>query len=307
MKTIKLTIFLTILTVLFARQANAQSVSLSLTPPILEAVVKPGEEVSQLYTLTNDANESIFTSHIIPFSSSDEFGNVSLGKDLNEYDPFESRYWFHFNQSDVPLGQKFYLTKGERKNFNLSVKVPDDAPQGDYYFSLVFQTEPEGIGVKQGLVAQVKIASNILLTVSKDGLVDRQAKIEEFSAPKISDSFAPLYYKVRITNSGSSFFKPRGRIEISSWFGKKTLALAPLNITAKSTRQLYCLEKERIVPCGFGKGFLLGPYKAKLTFGIEGVNKSFEATAVSFAVPVYLFFAAGTVLAFFLSKKRIKK
>jgi len=283
--------------ILLPAPVSAQSVSLSLTPPILEAVVKPGKNVTQTYTLTNGTNETVVLLNIVPFGAFDEFGNVALGEDLEKYDPYETRFWFNVQSPKVALGGKFSLAPNASQDIKLAINVPEDAIEGDYYFTLIFQTEPgESLGVGQGSISKVKIGSNILLTVSKEGMVDLQSKIEEFSTPKLIDSFSPLPYTVRVANTGGCFFKPEGEIVITSWFGKRTLTLAPLNVIAKSVRQINCIESEKIVPCGLPKGFLLGPYKAILKYKIAGLDKTFESEVTTFAVPVYVIFTLGIIL-----------
>jgi hypothetical protein len=101
---------------------------------------------------------------------------------------------------------------------------------------------------------------------------------------------------VRIANTGGCFFKPEGEITITSWFGKRTLTLAPLNVIAKSVRQINCIEDEKIVPCGLPKGLLLGPYKATLKYKIAGLDKTFESEVTAFAIPVYVIFGLGVIL-----------
>lgn len=276
---------------------SAQSVSLSLTPPILEAVVKPGKDVTQTYTLTNSANETVVMVNVVPFGAFDEFGNVALGEDLQKYDPYNTRFWFKVVSPKISLGDKFSLAPNTSQDIKLKITIPEDALEGDYYFTLIFQTKAgESLGVNQGSISQVKIGSNILLTVSGEGMVDLQSKVEEFSGPKLIDSFSPLPYTARVANTGGSFFKPEGEIAIASWFGKKTLTLAPLNVIAKSIRQINCIEGEKIIPCGLPKGFLLGPYKATLKYKIAGLDKTFESEVTTFAIPVYLIFVLGIVL-----------
>jgi hypothetical protein len=272
--------------------AEAQSGSLSISPPILEAVTKPGERVTQTYTLKNDGSETYATVFILPFEAADEFGNVKLLQSLDEYDPYNSKYWFSIVQTNVELGKKIRLDRGSSIDITLSINPPADTPDGDYYFTLVFQTELDNLFINQGsktAVSQAQIGSNILLSVNKEGVIAKKAKIASFKAPKIIDSFSKINFNVSIANIGNGFFKPFGKISVDPLLGKaQTLTLAPLNIITKSQRTISCMENERFIPCELPSKILIGPYKAKLSFEIDSDKTVYEAQTTIYAIPIYL-------------------
>jgi len=77
-----------------------------------------------------------------------------------------------------------------------------------------------------------------------------------------------------------------GKITVKSVLGKNyTLNLAPQNIITASSREIICLENEKLVPCTVPAKFLLGPYQANLSFQVEGDKKSYEKTITSFGLP----------------------
>jgi len=246
--------------------------------------------MSLKYILTNDGNPTIISTNIIPFIPSDDLGNVELKNDLSEYDPLKISKWFKLTGENIKLGEKFSLGKGEKKEITLTISPPKEAFQGDYYLTLLFTTSNEGRINQTGPSSNAKIGTNILLTVNEnEDLLYKRAKISEFSALKFIDSFSPIKYILKITNTGNTFFKPVGQIEIKPLFGKTIiLKLAPQNILTQSTRKIYCLQGERIIPCETRSKFLMGIYKAKLTFKPDGIGKNIEEETTTFAFPFYL-------------------
>lgn len=291
--------------------AKAQNVSLSISPPILEAVIKPGEKIEQVYTLKNDGPDAIISVDIFTFNQADDFGNPRISKSIKDYDPLSLKYWFSFKEPELSLGDKFSLKQGGEKKIILVINPEDNAPDGDYYFTLIFRTELDNAFVApetKSSLSQAEIGSNILITISKDGIINKKAAIKEFKAPKIIDSFSPLNYQVKLANIGEGFFKPFGKITVESVLGKKyVLNLAPQNIIASSSREISCIENERLVPCQLPVKFLLGPYKATLSFEVENDKKSYSKTINSFGIPVIPLLAAFLLLITLIFARKTKK
>jgi len=294
-----------------ASQVKAQNISLSISPPILEAVIKPGEKIEQVYTLKNDGPDTIISADIFTFNQADDFGNPKISKSIKEYDPLSVKYWFSFKDPEFSLGDKFNLKQGEEKKIVLAINPEDNAPDGDYYFTLIFRTELDNAFVApetKSSLSQAEIGSNILITISKYGIINRKAAIKEFKAPKIIDSFSPLTYQVKLANIGEGFFKPFGKITVESVLGKKyVLNLAPQNIITASSREISCLENERLVPCRLPAKFLFGPYKATLSFEVENDKKSYSKTINSFGIPVIPLLATFLLLITLIFVKKTKK
>ena len=78
----------------------------------------------------------------------------------------------------------------------MSISPPPDAPQGDYYLTLLFETDVNALVGGQGLVNQAKIGTNILLTVSKDGMPKKESTIVEFVAPRVIDSLMQVFWHI---------------------------------------------------------------------------------------------------------------
>jgi len=251
----------------YLNEAHAQSLSLSIWPPLLEVTIQPGKSITQVYKLQNtDETDLALTSKIVPFRPLGEKGDITFTSEginppisgLREPPQAQEntletdeRNWFSFQNADLSLGQKFILPAGQEQEVVLKIKTPQEAVEDDYYFTLLFETIP-GIFLpsESGGQIEAKIGSNILLTVSQTGKPKKQAEIEEFTIRNpqfvirnflIIDSFTQPKFTVRLKNTGNAFFKPSGSITTSGWFNQRwALNLLPENVLVNSIRRIRC-------------------------------------------------------------------
>lgn len=213
----------------------AQQVSLSISPPIIEAVMKPGKSIMIAYTLKNNGDPVFLNSKVVNFEPLDNFGNIKL------QDEATGPVRFSLDNADLQLGQPFFLETGKSQQLLLRIRIPDRAPNGDYYYSLLAQTERgetlEGV-TSSG--ARATIASNILITVTDSGFIDIQPRINRFDIPrkiKIFDSFDKIPVVLYVENKGTNLIKPEGQISLRGIFGgTAAYEIIPKNILSQSQR-----------------------------------------------------------------------
>jgi hypothetical protein len=283
--------------------AKAQTLSLSLYPPLLEVMIQPGKTITQVYKLTNQGEVDLaMASKVISFEPADELGNINLVSSSEL--PISS--WFSFQNADLALGDKFLLKAGQEQEVVLKIKIPEKAREDDYYLALLFETLPEVLmGNQSATQAQAKIGANVLITVSQSGKPIKKAEIVEFSLQSsvfglpIIDSFDKPQFKLRVKNTGQAFFKPVGKIETTGWLGQKfSLDLLPENVLLNSSRQIRCQVNEEPGLCQLtNTRFLLGPYQAKVEFGLDEVAADYFTETTFLVLPWKLFL--GTLTAVF--------
>jgi len=294
MKKIKYLLIAFILLVFFPQTVRAQSLGLGIYPPLLEVTIMPGKTLTQVYHLTNSGEVNLtMTSAIVAFEPSDETGGVKIIENTEKLQPLQ----FGFLNADLRLGQTFSLPTGKTQEVVLIIKVPETAPEKDYYAILLFQTSPlANLGGQSASQTQTKIGSPLLISVSRTGEPFRKASIEEFSLKNcaklcIIDSFSPPQWLVRIKNSGHSFFKPLGKITLQGWLNQtETLDLLPQNILSDSTREIQCQKEDQVVSCQSQSKFLIGPFKAKLEFGLDDFSNDYQKEIQFIALPFKLGF-----------------
>lgn len=271
-----------------ASLAIAQSLSLSITPPISEVMIIPGKEVIQTFTITNDGGDGMASIYIIPFKAQGENGNVTLDEKntVTATSPYAS--WFSIISPVSAFGEKFYMAGGARQDIAIKISPSSNATEKDYYFTLLYELNNEAPGgiTPVGPTNQARIGANMLISLSKDGNPPKNLDIIEFSAPKIIDSLGKLNFNIRIGNSGPFSFKPEGQISITSTFGEaETLKVAPLNIISDSVRSIPCLKSEEIVSCSSNRKVLIGVYESTLKISPDGSDPLQEKTVTTVAFP----------------------
>jgi hypothetical protein len=280
---------------------KAQSFSLSITPPILEAMIMPGKTITKVYKLTNQGPDTQVYTTIVPFEPKDSLGNVNLKLDIKDLQKQkELLNWFSWQNTDINLPGGFKLKSGQTQELVLKVKIPENAKEKDYYLSLLFQNRPIDLIGNSGAQATGVIASNILLTVSKDGKPPKNGEIIEFknlngfklfNFPfKVYDSFDNIPFLLIVENTSKTLFQPYGSVKIESPLGKQTefLEILPQNILAFSKRKLMQkgTEEDPLKPLSWQiNGFNTGMYKAKASLVIADTSQKLEAETRFFIFP----------------------
>lgn len=260
---------------LFPQGVIAQAISLSVSPPIFEAIIQPEKEVKQIYTITNNGGDTLVTPKILYFTPSDDQGNVDLTEDT-------APDWVKYDKT--PFNLKFQ----EEKQFTVLISPPADAEEIDHFLTLVFESGiPTDVLGQNAAFYKSQIGSNILLTISKDGNPKKSAEIIKFTAPTIVDSLlGHISYDVTLRNNGNSFWKPNGKIILDN---NKSIKLAPLNIISGSSRGLSCLNDESLVKCEISDKLSIGKFKASLEFTIDEEAKVYKKEVTTIVFPfIYL-------------------
>ena len=306
----KVIAFLLILASLFIIHnsvAEAQTLGLSITPPIAEVMIIPGKIVTQTFTITNDGNDGMASIYIIPFKAQGESGNVALDEKnaVTATSPYAS--WFSIISPVSVFGEKFYMAGGQRQEITVKITPPESATEKDYYFTLLYELDNNipGGTLPMGPTNQARIGANLILSLSRDGNPPKTAEIVGFKAPKIIDSLEKLTFDIRIGNFGSHVFKPDGEITIKPIFGSvETLNLAPLNIISDSVRNIPCLKGEEIIVCQSNRKVLVGVYKSTLEITPNGSSETQSKTVTTVAFPFSIIFG---LLLIFITYRIIKK
>jgi len=278
----------------------AQSLSLSLWPPLLEVMIQPGRSITQVYKLTNSSDHELqITPHIFSFKPQGENGEIQIS---SKFKVQSSKLDFFSFESGEHFDQAFYLPIGKEREIILEVSIPKGSPENDYYYTLLFSTGSTPGENKQTSSSSIaQIGTNILLTISQNGQPTFLGRILQFSTPKIIDSFSPIAFTVRLENWGETFWKPFGKIKVTGILKQKDeISLYEQNILAESSRKLDIPEIKPKLP--------LGPFKASLEFSLgESGPEKLSAETTFWYLPYKAFFALFMGTTAILLVKRLKK
>lgn len=307
---------------------QAQQISLSINPPLLELFIKPGKSVLIAYKIKNQGDPVILSSRVSPFEPADNLGNIKIKNQ------FKGPVRFSLDNSTIRLGKPFFLKTNQSEQLLLRIRIPPGAPEGDYYYTLLVESKPtafeEGISSSR---AKATIGSNILITVSKTGRVDLQGKIALFSLlprlklpflktlfPSINvfDSSDKIPVVLIIENKGKNLVKPQGEIVLKGNFGERAkYKIIPKNILAHSQRlipaspsaKINCQQKTnklcKLPTSLILSGFFIGKYSLSATINFGQGSPQLFASASFIALP--LKFLLGLIISLSLALIIIQK
>jgi len=235
---------------------QAQTISLSIWPPLLEVQMMPGKSVIQNYQLVNNSESFLeITPSVVPFEPDGENGLIKI------LAPDDSPYFFSFTSKEK-INEPFVLDPKESRQVSLKITLPKNNAEKDYYFTLLFSSSINPKDQKNQTSSISKIGTNILLTSSSVEKPPLLGRIYQFSAPLIIDSFSPVNFNLVLENYGRTFFKPFGQISITGILKQKgEIKLLEQNVLSGSKRKL-------TLPA-YKPGLPLGPFKAKLEFSLN--------------------------------------
>ncbi len=239
MKFLKITLLFLFLIVnffIFPTKSTAQipGEGLTISPPIFELTLKPGETYSKTIKITNPTEKLMEIYPVVMnFKAKGEGGEPAFYSATEEEAKFSLGHWIKFSQT------KIALTPEQVVEFDYQIIVPEDAEPGGHYGVVFFATEPPKL---EQDITQVAIASMIgsLVLVKVPGAIVEKGFLEEFSANRFYFK-PPVDFTIRIANLGNVHFKPQGEIAIKNWRGKEidkiTVNEANGNVLPDSTRK----------------------------------------------------------------------
>ncbi|MDO8610417.1 MAG: hypothetical protein Q7R95_07750, partial [bacterium] len=212
-------------------------------------------------------------------------------------------------------------------------RVPEGAPNGDYYYTFLSETQPppttEGI---QSARAKATIGSNILITVTDSGVIDVKGKVALFDIMarytvnlfgtqyKIFDSNDKIPFVLIVDNKGKNVIAPEGTIVIKGNFGEKAqYEIVPQNILAESQRLITATPSGNLNCPESGKkpsycqkpisllisGLFIGLYKASTSINFGENSPNIFASTSFIAIPFKLMI--GLIVVIFIGIIIIKK
>lgn len=281
--------------------AFAQSLSLSVSPPILEVFIKPGKSVTQVYKITNNGEPTIITPKI-----------VQLTLDGIKDDSFTAENWISLLNTDVALNHPFLLASKETKQLILRVNPPADTREQDYYRALVFSTTPNPAGNSTQSLITENLATPLLITVTASGLIPKGAQLRRFDLPKYIDSFSPLVLDIEVQNTGKMYFRPNGKITLTGIVGKGSYKINPMAILAGEKKKIFAID----ALLGQGNpqhtltlaGFFIGKYEVELDFTLDESTTRITYKKTFYALPfkACLVLSAVIMIIYLLGRKKKK-
>lgn len=194
---------------------NAEGMTLS--PPLFEMTLKPGEETAHTIRITNPTKNLI---ELYPsagnFAASGEGGEpkYEIGeKAIENTSPFSIANWVSFFEPKVALLPEQVV------EFRFRIKVPENAEPGGHYGVVFLGTKPPDDKTDSSQVSLSTMVGSLLL-VRVPGDVHEEANIDEFSIPWFFFS-PPIDFTVYLKNIGNVHVRPKGDVTVLNWRGQE--------------------------------------------------------------------------------------
>ncbi len=270
---------------------SAQSgVALRISPPNFEISVDPGETVAQQIRVSNRGDTAIpITMQVAGFRPAGQGGQVELTEE--EQAEFGILTWTTVDPSEFLLGP------GEETAVTFLIDVPEDAPPGGHYMSVLAKVG--SAGTAEGVVVGQRIGSLVLLRVA--GEVVEQAQVAEIVAPGFAAK-GPIDFDVVLKNTGNVHLRPIGEVVVTGTFGGE---VARLRLEQRNMLP----DSERAFSVTWDTGWNLGRYTAEYTgvYGSANTTIKGSTTVILFPWPIILPIAAGlALLAFMVVRARAR-
>lgn len=279
-------------------KAAFEGEGLTVSPPIKEYTVEPGNTVEQTIRLTNPTQNLIEVyPRAMNFGAKGDGGEPVFYEKEDSDTKFSLANWLLFSQSKVAL------TPEQVVEFKYKIKVPEDAEPGGHYGVVFFATEPPK---ENKDTSQVAIGSMIgsLVLVKVPGQIIEKGIVEEFGADRKLYFNNKVNLTTRLSNFGNIHFKPKGNIEISNFSGGKADSIKfneeGGNVLPDSVRKFSNEWNENKI--------LIGRYTAELAITYGENEKPLTAKFVFWVIPWWLIIIVVLILValivFFVRKKR---
>jgi hypothetical protein len=193
-----------------------QGMSLTVTPPLFQFTLTPGETWASSIKVVN-GNDYDLTVYATPinFESTGEDGRgryVPLSIEDNASSTHSLAGWIDI--TDGPIN----IPRGQSARIPFFITAPENAEPGGHYASVLIGTRPP-----DAAGSEMKVSSMIsaLLFARVSGDIVEEGRIREFSTEKTLYEKPEAHFTLRFENIGNVHVLPRGSIIIYNMWGKE--------------------------------------------------------------------------------------
>lgn len=296
-----LSFLLVISCITYAQTVSAveNSFSLTVTPPLFQLSISPGESWSSVIKAvnTNPYDTSLFTS-VMEFQATGEEGQGKLIP-ITEKSASSSGStladWVTVGKEPIPA------KKGTSVDVPFSVQIPKDAAPGGYYAAILIGSQPFEEQPSGSVISVSSYISSLLFVRIKGDMVE-QGIIREFSTDHYFYQHPKVQFTMKFDNTGTVHVRPVGMIEVYSMWGNKVEDIAINEKSNFGNVLAHSVRKFSFSWDGEDSLMNFGLYNAILTlsFGSDA-KQSISAETSFWIVPVVpLAYLVGGILAIVL-------
>lgn len=225
--------------VAFPALSQERSLSVTVTPPLIQLSIGPGEVWrSALKIVNNNTYEVTYYASPVDFEAEGEEGRgkfipiirtrgEAAGRSLGE--------WITISPEPI------VVPRGGSTEVPYVVKIPANASPGGHYAAILVGTRPGSEELKGPTVRVASFVSSLLFVRIKGETVER-GRIREFMSEETHYETPEASFLLRFENTGNTHLRPVGDVVLYNMWGKERgrVAINPKNnfgnVLPKSTR-----------------------------------------------------------------------
>lgn|GEM_PF-1358400 len=289
-----LIIVIWLLVIRFSPPASAQTLSLTISPPVTEIIMKPNTSLIQSFTLQNQGESTQLTPRLALIRPKGLVGGVEI--EPSPFEPSEIPLTLSLASDRLALNEPFFLKSGETAQLVLKLESASLSEPVDVYLALVLESTASDL--PGNTTARGGISSLVLVTITEDGTIPLEIELGNFSPSPIHDSGTPLNLSPEVKNNAPIMLRPHGTFSVFSPSGKEIFqsALYPNLVLGESSRSLLLASensanKEVLDPLPFSWQPSLtnfGPHRLTITLTTQGGTALAEESRIVWLLPIQL-------------------
>ena len=198
-----------------ASAASSDSFSLTVTPPLFQLSMSPGESwTSTIKVVNGNPYDVDIYANPVNFEVQGEKGTGKfIPLSSNATTSYSLASWF-----TVPT-DPIHIPAEKTGAVPFTLRVPENAEPGGHYGAILTGNRPNNSA--QGNVVKVSAAISSLFLLRVNGDVIEKGDIREFSLDKRIFQEPKVNFTLRFENKGNVHLLPRGEISIRNMWGKE--------------------------------------------------------------------------------------
>lgn len=217
-------------------QAQNAAVDLSIVPAVVEIAIQPGKSVTRAFTIKNSGSTDLTAVVTLQEFKSDGHSGTPV---LTDHSTFP---YAKLANADRSFDTPFPLPAGGEQQVVLSINIPSDAQERDWYLVLLTKTKSATAlpAFNSQASTQGSIGATLMIRISKTESSPLQWGLSFPKMPRFFDSLRPLHIEPFVENHNSSLAIPDLTITVRDWRGKLVLSQdgLPERVLAHSTRYM---------------------------------------------------------------------
>lgn len=204
----------------FGHVSAQDALSVTITPPLFQLTIGPGENWSSSVKVVNNNNFDVtYAPKVVDFEAQGETGLGSFVPLVENFanEPLATNSlgsWIEISAEPI------LIPAGRSGEIPFTVRVPENADPGGHYAAIMvgpYQGEQSLSG------SQMRISSFVtsLLFVRIKGEIIESGRIREFTTNKSLYQTPEADFVLRFENTGNTHLRPQGAITLYNMWGKK--------------------------------------------------------------------------------------